>query len=83
MDVMAANHSALIQLVDKIEQLGQFQDKIDFPASVQQIWEAFLEDIRNLIEVAGCALFMVDEQSQEFTLRPLSPRWHPSAAAPW
>lgn len=74
MDTMAANHSALIQLVDKIEQLGQFQDKIDFPASVQQIWVAFLEDIRNLIEVEGCALFLVDELSQEFTLTHVEPR---------
>jgi diguanylate cyclase (GGDEF)-like protein len=66
--LMNENQSALIQLVDKIEQLGQFQDKIEFPASVQQIWEAFLSDIRNLIEVEGCALFLVDEATQEFGL---------------
>lgn len=65
---METNQSALIQLVDKIEQLGQFQDKIEFPASVQQIWEAFLEDMRNLIEVEGCALLLVDDATQEFGL---------------
>jgi diguanylate cyclase (GGDEF)-like protein len=71
---MEANQSALIQLVDKIEQLGQFQDKIEFPASVRQIWEAFLEDIRNLIEVEGCALFLVDEATQEFGLTYAEPQ---------
>ncbi len=71
---MDANQSALIQMVDKIEQLGQFQDKIEFPASVQQIWKAFLEDIRNLIEVEGCALFLVDETTQEFSLTYVEPQ---------
>lgn len=71
---MNENQSALIQLVDKIEQLGQFQDKIEFPASVQQIWEAFLNDIRNLIEVEGCALFLVDETTQEFELSCVEPQ---------
>ncbi|MCU0559191.1 MAG: sensor domain-containing diguanylate cyclase [Desulfobacterales bacterium] len=70
---MNENQSALIQLVDKIEQLGQFQDKIEFPASVQQIWEAFLNDVRNLIEVEGCALFLVDEVTQEFGLSCVEP----------
>jgi hypothetical protein len=36
---MNENQSALIQLVDKIEQLGQFQDKIEFPTSSKQIWD--------------------------------------------
>jgi hypothetical protein len=64
---MNENQSALIQLVDKIEQLGQFQDKIDFPASSKQIWDVFLEDVRTLIELEGCALFMVDD-NHEFSL---------------
>ena len=64
---MNENQSALIQLVDKIEQLGQFQDKIEFPASSKQIWEVFLEDVRALIELEGCALFMVDD-THEFSL---------------
>jgi diguanylate cyclase (GGDEF)-like protein len=71
---MNENQSALIQLVDKIEQLGQFQDKIEFPASVRQIWAAFLEDVRNLIAVEGCALFLVDETTQEFSLTAVEPK---------
>lgn len=64
---------ALIELVDQIEQLSQFQDRIDFPASVDQIWDAFLADIRNLIEIDTCALFLVDPKSQEFVLAHAAP----------
>ncbi|MFO7706997.1 MAG: sensor domain-containing diguanylate cyclase [Desulfobacterales bacterium] len=71
---METNQLALIQMVDKIEQLGQFQDKIEFPASIRQIWETFLEDIRSLIEVEGCALFLVDETTQEFNLAYVEPQ---------
>jgi diguanylate cyclase (GGDEF)-like protein len=70
---MNDNQHALLELVDKIEQLGQFQDKVDFPASIQQIWETFLEDARHLIAVEGCALFMVDEDTQEFVLTRTAP----------
>jgi len=65
---MEEPRTALVELVDQIEQLSQFQDRIDFPASVDQIWEAFLADIQNLIEVDTCALFLVDADSQEFVL---------------
>jgi diguanylate cyclase (GGDEF)-like protein len=70
---MHESQNALIELIDKIEQLGQFQDKVEFPASVQEIWKAFLEDARNLIAIEGCALLMVDEDTQEFVLRHASP----------
>lgn len=70
---MKESQTALIELVDKIEQLGQFQDKIEFPASISQIWETFLKDIGQLIEVEGCALFMVDEATQEFRLSDFTP----------
>ncbi len=65
--------SALIDLIDKIEQLGQFQDRIDFPANIRQIWRVFLNDLRNLIDVEACALFLVDDDSHEFALRYVSP----------
>ena len=71
---MNESHTALIELIDKIEQLGQFQDKVEFPASIQRIWKAFLEDVRNLIAVNGCALFMVEETTQEFVLTHVSPK---------
>jgi diguanylate cyclase (GGDEF)-like protein len=65
--------SALIELIDKIEQLGQFQDRIDFPANIRQIWRVFLGDLRNLIDVEICALFLVDDDTHEFALRYVSP----------
>ncbi len=66
---MTEKRIALIELIEKIERLGQFQDRIDFPSSVNQIWTAFLADIQNLIEVEVCALFLVDEKNNEFELK--------------
>lgn len=70
---MEPSPTALIELAEKIEQLGQFQDKIEIPAGIQRIWEAFLRDARNLIEIESCALFMVDETTQEFVLTQVAP----------
>jgi diguanylate cyclase (GGDEF)-like protein len=70
---MVEKRSALIELIDKIEQLGQFQDRIDFPANIRQIWRVFLGDLRNLIEIEVCALFLVDDDSHEFALRYVTP----------
>jgi len=65
---MEEPRTSLVEMVDKIEQLGQFQDRIDSPATVGQIWEAFLEDIRHLIDIDTCALFLVEDRTQEFVL---------------
>ena len=70
---MVEKRNALIELIDKIEQLGQFQDRIDFPANIRQIWRVFLGDLRNLIEIEVCALFLVDDDSHEFALRYVTP----------
>lgn len=72
-DIMNMNPTALIELAEKIEQLAQFQDKIEFPASIAGIWEAFLRDARILIEIESCALFTVDENTQEFVLAHATP----------
>jgi len=66
---MSENRNALIELIDKIERLGQFQDRIEFPSSVKEIWNAFLADVSNLIEIEVCALFLVDENTREFVLK--------------
>jgi diguanylate cyclase (GGDEF)-like protein len=70
---MKESQSALIELIDKIEQLGQFQDRVEFPATIEGIWEAFLRDARNLIEIEGCALLLVEEPSQDFVLHQAMP----------
>lgn len=70
---MAEQRTALLELIDKIEYLGQFQDRLDFPATIGQIWEVFLEDVRALIEIEVCALFLVDDDSYEFVLEYVYP----------
>ncbi len=70
---MTEQRTALLELVDKIENLAQFQDRIDFPASIGQIWEVFLDDVRGLIEIEVCALFLVDDDSYEFVLEYVYP----------
>jgi diguanylate cyclase (GGDEF)-like protein len=65
---MTEQKTALLELIDKIEHLGQFQDRIDFPATIGQIWEVFLGDVRGLIEIEVCALFLVDDATHEFVL---------------
>jgi len=64
---------ALLELIDNIERLGQFQDRIDFPSNIRQIWKAFLTDVQNLIEIDVCALFLVEERSHEFLLKHVVP----------
>jgi diguanylate cyclase (GGDEF)-like protein len=66
---MGESRVALIELIENIERLGQFQDRLDFPSSIDQIWNAFLVDVQNLIEIEVCALFLVDERTNEFTLK--------------
>ena len=70
---MSEKRVALLELIEKIERLGQFQGRIDFPSSVKEIWHAFLADVRNLIEIEVCALFLVDENTSEFTLKYAAP----------
>lgn len=62
-------YRSILEFVEKMEQLVQFQDKVDIPYHLEQIWEVFLGDIRNLIRVEVCALFLVDEETKEFALR--------------
>jgi diguanylate cyclase (GGDEF)-like protein len=71
---MSEQRIALLELIEKIERLGQFQDRIDFPSNIKEIWEAFLADVRNLIETEVCALFLVDETTSEFALKYAEPQ---------
>ena len=66
---MSEKRVALLELIEKIERLGQFQERIDFPSSIKEIWNAFLNDVRNLIEIEVCALFLVDDNTSEFALK--------------
>ena len=64
---------SVLEFVDKMEQLVQFQDKIDIPSDIDQIWRVFQGDVRNAIAAEACALFLVDESTHEFVLRGTTP----------
>ena len=51
---MSERRVALLELIENIERLGQFQDRLDFPSSVNQIWKAFLVDVINLSDIEVC-----------------------------
>jgi diguanylate cyclase (GGDEF)-like protein len=73
MMTMSEQRTALLELIDKIEHMGQFQDRIDFPATIGQIWEVFLDDVRSFIDIEVCAFFVVDDESHEFILEYVFP----------
>ena len=66
--------SALLEFIDKIENLIQFQEKIHSPSEITQIWEVFLGDLRKLMLINGCALFLVDETTHDFVLKNVWPQ---------
>jgi len=70
--LLQKGHQAVLEFIDKMEQISQFQDKIDVPSDINQIWKVFFDDIQNLIEVEVCALFLVDEDTHEFVLNSVS-----------
>jgi len=67
---------AILDFLDKMEHLVRIQEKIDFPSDIDQIWEVFLQEIRDLIHMELCALFLVEEESHEFVLRSTYPLDH-------
>ena len=72
-DLLQKGYQAVLEFTDKMEQLVKFQDKIEMPSDITQIWRVFLDDIRNSIKVEACGLFLVDEESHEFVLNNASP----------
>lgn len=72
--LLQKGYQAILQFIDKMEQFGQFQEKVDITSNISNIWQVFLEDIRSLIEVDVCALFLVDEDTHEFTLNSVVPQ---------
>ncbi len=72
-ELLQKGYQAVLEFTDKMEQLSQFQDKIDITSDISQIWRVFLDDIRNSIKVEVCGLFLVDENTHEFVLKNASP----------
>ena len=68
-EALEKGYKAILDFVDKIENLSQFQDRLEIPASLDQIWSAFLDDIKSIIETSICAIFLVDDETHEFVLK--------------
>jgi signal transduction histidine kinase len=70
---VANDRQAILELVQKIENLIYFPEKIEKPARIPNIWEVFSKEIKRHIETDVCALFRVDGQSRAFELAHASP----------
>lgn len=70
---MSKKQIAFLDFIDKMEQVGQFQDKVDISSTINHIWDAFVDELRNFITIDACALFWVDEKTHEFVLRSAYP----------
>jgi signal transduction histidine kinase len=71
---MEKGYQAILEFIDQIEEISQLQDKIEITANINQIWHVFFHELQNSINMEGCALFMVDDQSHEFVLKSASPQ---------
>ena len=75
-DLVDGDSEAIRELAQKIEDLIYFPEKIEKPARISKIWEAFSEEIQHHIDVDVCALFRVDDRTHEFVLK----HWGPDDA---
>ncbi|MBW2084094.1 MAG: hypothetical protein JRI39_13740 [Deltaproteobacteria bacterium] len=41
--VLQKGYQAVLEFIDKMEQLGEFQEKVDIPSNINQIWKVLLE----------------------------------------
>lgn len=62
------SEQAILEFVDKVENLSLFQERIEKPSRIPQIWKAFIEEIENQITASAVALFLVDQQTHAFEL---------------
>ena len=65
--------SAILAFVDKVENLSLFQDRIEKPSRIPQIWDAFRKEIERQLKSTAIALFLVDQQTHSFELRHWAP----------
>mgnify|MGYP001826465175 CR=1 FL=1 len=59
---------AILEFVEKVENLSLFQDRIEKPTRIPQVWDAFREEIKRQITPAAVALFLVDPETHAFDL---------------
>lgn len=64
---------AILEFVEKVESLSLFQDRIEKPSRIPQIWNAFREEIERQIAPAAISLFLVDQETHVFELNQWTP----------
>ena len=73
-DRLRKNYRAILDFNDKLEKCSQFQEKFEITAGVGHIWKVFVDEIRNVITIDTCALFLVNERTHAFALEAALPR---------
>jgi len=67
-----AGYDAALALIEKIDRLGQVQERIALTDGFSRIWDVLQEEITRLIRAEGCGLFGVEEKTHAFVLREVS-----------
>ena len=70
---LQAGYQSILEFIDKMEQLIQFQEKVDIPYDFNQVWNVFLGHIQHVLYIDVCALFIVEEDTHEFALKSVYP----------
>ncbi|WP_028323861.1 GAF domain-containing sensor histidine kinase [Desulfatirhabdium butyrativorans] len=73
LDNLEKGYHAILEFVDRMEEISQLQDRVDITSNISQIWKVFLEEIRRVLRMDGCVLFLVDDATQEFVLKNAAP----------
>jgi len=69
----ARSKKAILEFVEKVETLSLFQDRIEKPSRIPQVWDAFREEIERQITPAAVSLFLVDQDTHAFELNQWAP----------
>ena len=64
---------SVLGLIDKMEHLGQVQDRLDITCDVERIWQVLSGEIRQFATAEVCALIMVDDETHDFILKDVLP----------
>lgn len=73
LDMLQRNYQDILEFIDKMEQVGQFQDHIDITSSIDHIWQVLMKHIQNTLVLDACALFLVQDHNREFELECVTP----------
>jgi len=70
---LQTGYRSVLEFIDKMEHLGQLQDRLDITCDVERIWEVLSREVQLFAAAEVCALFMVDDTTHDFVLQSVSP----------